>query len=253
MLLHHPIQQPLDKLIYSSDTTAVIPGSGANLSAERSLLAATGNADAGYFGGGGANPYFSTMDKITYSSDTTGAVPGAALSIPRGFHLGATGNPTAGYFGGGNAGPSYSGVVTTVDKVTYATDTTADVPSAALSVVKAGLSASGNLTHGYFSGGPSGSDSLTLIEKITFSADFTELVPGLNLAAPRTYHGATGNDIAGYHGSGNPAGPQISMDKINYSTDTSALIPSAAFTTGRRYIKGTSGRDNGIGSSPNII
>ena len=243
----------MDKLIYSSDTTAVIPGSGANLSAERSLLAATGNADAGYFGGGGANPYFSTMDKITYSSDTTGAVPGAALSIPRGFHLGATGNPTAGYFGGGNAGPSYSGVVTTVDKVTYATDTTADVPSAALSVVKAGLSASGNLTHGYFSGGPSGSDSLTLIEKITFSADFTELVPGLNLAAPRTYHGATGNDIAGYHGSGNPAGPQISMDKINYSTDTSALIPSAAFTTGRRYIKGTSGRDNGIGSSPNII
>ena len=240
----------MDKLTYSSDTTAVIPGSGANLSLARALLTATGNADAGYFGGGGGNPYFSTMDKITYSNDTTGAVPGAALTIPRGFHLGATGNPTAGYFAGGNAGPTYSGVVTTVDKVTYASDTTAAAPSAALSVVKAGLAASGNLTHGYFSGGPSGSNSLTLIEKITFSSDSRELVPGLNLAAPRTYHGATGNATAGYHGSGNPAGPQTSIDKINYSTDTSALIPSAAFTTGRRYITAASARDNGFSQPP---
>jgi hypothetical protein len=40
----------MDKVTYSSDTTAAVPG--ANLSVARSSLAATGNSTAGYFGGG---------------------------------------------------------------------------------------------------------------------------------------------------------------------------------------------------------
>jgi hypothetical protein len=41
----------MDKVTYSSDTTAAVPG--ANLSVARYGLAATGNSTAGYFGGGG--------------------------------------------------------------------------------------------------------------------------------------------------------------------------------------------------------
>ena len=40
----------MDKLTYSTDTTARIPG--ANLSQARHFLAATGNPSSGYFGGG---------------------------------------------------------------------------------------------------------------------------------------------------------------------------------------------------------
>ena len=69
----------MDKVTYSSDTTAAVPG--AFLSVARYSLAATGNSTAGYFGGGG--PARSTMEKVTYSSDTTAEVPGAFLSIGR--------------------------------------------------------------------------------------------------------------------------------------------------------------------------
>ena len=70
----------MDKVTYSSDTTAAVPG--ANLSVARYYLAATGNSNAGYFGGGGF-PLTTLMDKVTYSTDTTAAVPGAALSAAR--------------------------------------------------------------------------------------------------------------------------------------------------------------------------
>jgi hypothetical protein len=90
----------MDKVTYSSDTTAAVPG--AALSVARYALAATGNSTAGYFGGGGYPGPVSTMDKVTYSSDTTAAVPGAALSAARRY-LAATGNSTAGYFGGGRS------------------------------------------------------------------------------------------------------------------------------------------------------
>jgi hypothetical protein len=81
----------MDKVTYSSDTTAAVPG--AALSVARYYLAATGNSTAGYFGGGNPGPR-TTMDKVTYSSDTRAAVPGAALSAAR-YGLAATGNSTA--------------------------------------------------------------------------------------------------------------------------------------------------------------
>ena len=73
----------MEKVTYSSDTTAAVPG--AALSVGRRGIAATGNSDAGYFGGGlsPGSAIYSTMDKLTYSSDTTAEVPGAALSVAR--------------------------------------------------------------------------------------------------------------------------------------------------------------------------
>ena len=44
-----------------------------------------------------------------------------------------------------------------MDKVTYASDTTAAVPGANLSLARYGLAATGNSTHGYFGGGSPGS------------------------------------------------------------------------------------------------
>ena len=95
--------------------------------------------NTGYFGGGAPGPR-STMDKTTYSSDTTAAVPGANLSVAR-YGLAATGNSTHGYFGGGSNIPGPS-VRSTMDKVTYSSDTTAAVPGANLSVARSHLAAS---------------------------------------------------------------------------------------------------------------
>ena len=76
----------MDKVTYSTDTTAAVPG--ANLTVARRLPAATGNSTAGYFGGGTPGP-LSTMEKLTYSSETTAEVPGAALSDAR-YNLAAS-------------------------------------------------------------------------------------------------------------------------------------------------------------------
>ena len=75
----YPISSTMDKVTYSTDTTAEVPG--AALSDGRWRLAATGNSTAGYFGGG--LPSTSIMDKTTYSTDTTVAVPSAILSVAR--------------------------------------------------------------------------------------------------------------------------------------------------------------------------
>ena len=213
----------MDKVTYSSDTTAAVPG--ANLSAARSYAAATGTADAGYFGGEFLPSSVSTMDKTTYSSDTTAAVPGAALSSAR-HSATATGNTTAGYFGGGFPGPK-----STMDKTTYSTDTTAAVPGANLSSARYGTGATGNSTAGYFGGGAV-SIAISSVDKVTYSSDTTAAVPGANLSVKRAFHGATGNSTDGYFMCGDsfpaPTRYPTSVDKLSYSTETAAEVPGAA-------------------------
>jgi hydroxyethylthiazole kinase-like sugar kinase family protein len=79
----------MDKVTYSSDTTAAVPG--AFLSVARYILPQqeTQQQDTLVVVPG----VRSTMDKVTYSSDTTAAVPGAFLSVAR-YYLAATGNST---------------------------------------------------------------------------------------------------------------------------------------------------------------
>ena len=56
-----------------------------------------------------------------------------------------------------------------MDKTTYSTDTTAQVPGANLGAARYYLAATGNQTHGYFGGGQF--PYLTWMEKTTYSTD----------------------------------------------------------------------------------
>ena len=237
----------MDKVTYSTDTTLQVPG--ASLSAIKYSPAATGTSTAGYFGGGytsGGN--VSTMDKIDYATDTRlAAIPGAALSSVR-HYLAATGNSTNGYFGGGISGP---GPVSTMDKIDYATDTRlAAIPGASLSIARHGVAATGNSTNGYFGGGfPGSNPAASTMDKIQYSTD-TRLpaIPGANLSGARYVVGATGNSTAGYFGGGASPGPTVlsTMDKVNYSTDTTAASPGASLTVTRRYLAASSARANAL-------
>ena len=68
----------VDRVDYSNDTTAAVPG--ANLTAANSYLSATGNGLAGYFSLGAtpSTSYEVSVDKITYSTDTTAVLPSAS-------------------------------------------------------------------------------------------------------------------------------------------------------------------------------
>jgi len=255
----------MDKVTYSTDTTAAVPG--AFLSDGRSYLAATGNSESGYFGGGQPGPR-STMDKVTYSTDTTVAVPGAALSVARSY-LGATGNSGAGYFGGGS--------VTTMEKVTYASDTLVAVPGSFLTTARYGVAASSARANalpetittinpassspavrfndgtsatpntGYFGGGINFPAIFTTMNKVTYSSDTTTAVPGAALSVARFGAAATGNSTAGYFGGGGalPSPATFStMDKVTYSTDTTAAVPGAALSVARTRPAASSARAN---------
>ena len=228
------------KINYSTDTTITVPG--ANLSVARNELSATGSSAAGYFGGGGqGSPWFSTMDKLTYSLDTVAAVTTARLSTARGF-LAATGSSSAGYFGGGR-GLATPIIRSTMEKVTYVSDSIAIVPGAALSVARSQLAATGSATAGYFGGGSSPGPALySTMDKVTYSSDTRAAVPGAALISARYGVGATGSSISGYFGGGNDfgfPGAYSNMDKVTYSTDTTAAVPGAALSAPRADLAAT--------------
>ena len=76
-----------------------------------------------------------------------------------------------GYFGGGSPGP-----ISTMDKVTYSTETTVAVPSANLNSSASAVSATGNSSVGYFSGNNGE------MNKTTYSTDTTVYNPAANLS-----------------------------------------------------------------------
>ena len=117
----------MDKLTYSTDTTAALPA--ADLPQARQNLGATGNSSVGYFSGGNPGPR-SDVEKLNYSSDTIARVPGADLTLNL-HSMGSTGNPSSGYYGGGSPGDR-----TQVEKLSYSSETSARVPAADLSVAR---------------------------------------------------------------------------------------------------------------------
>ena len=239
----------MDKVTHSTETVVYTPG--ANLSNARRYPGATGNKDAGYFGGGrSSTTNFTTMDKITYSGDTTAAVPGANLSDAR-YSLNAVGNATDGYFTGGL--PSFS----LIDKITYSSDTTARLPGTNL-VNSSGIfghKGTGNSDVGYFGGGNSNNSPISTTQKITYSTDTTAAVPGGSLSAARYNAAATGNQTHGYFGGGSDyPSPNVYsiVDKLTYSSETTAATPSANLSTPRS--KHAAVADFGLLTpSPNII
>ena len=249
----------VDKITYSSDTTARIPG--ADLSGNRSNLTAVGNEGATYFAGGTPGP-LTSVEKLLFSTDTTSRIPSADLSVARYEMGGAAGNLTSGYVAGGQ--PGY----TVVDKITYSTDTAARVPGADLVLNnKLSFITTGNRLAGYYAGAGN-SPQESRVQKLTYSSESTSSLPsngylsstrgggggfssrenGLGGApsspASRFSDGAFETPNAGYFGGGNP-GPTSKIDKLSFSTETTANLPGANLSAGRKYMGAAGGTAQG--------
>ena len=202
----------LHRVTYSTDTTAAVPG--ANLVTGRNRMGAAGARSEGM-------TFFKAAATPTLSSSIPGSVP------------------NAGYFGGGVLAPGTR--VSTMDKCDFTTDTTTQIPAAAISTVRGYLAASSSTTAGYFAGGqiPSPTQRYSTVDKCTYSADTTARVPGANLSLARSSFAGTGTSVAGYLGGGNNAPFYSTMDKITYSSDTTAAIPGAALYIARNALAAT--------------
>ena len=180
---------------------------------------------AGWFGGGNQGGAASpTVYRVTYATDTATASTRGPLSSAASY-MAATGNFTYGWFGGGY-GDSAPGWRSTVQRITYATDTaTASVKGPLNSGPYTGIAATSTDTYGWFGGGYNSSVSpviyYTTVQRITFATDTATAGIRGPLATASGYLAAVGTSNNGWYGGGRIAGPSMStVQRITYATDT---------------------------------
>jgi hypothetical protein len=174
----------VDRINYASDTsTASIRGS---LSLARRELAATGNNNFGWFGGGQGNLGVggTTVDRIDFAADTGTA----SVSFDRRL-FSASGNNNYGWFISGRASGNPSGNTTRIDRIDYASD---------LVVASIRGSTPGRFSHasagsndfGWFGGGTFAIPAVTptaSVHRITYNSDTVASSSRGPLASARRY------------------------------------------------------------------
>ena len=128
----------VNRITFATDTaTSTVRGP---LSVARANLVGAGNATDGWFGGG----QLSTVQRITYATDTATASVRGPLSMAR-YGLAGAGNTTNGWFGGGLPAAAPGAYTSTVNRITYATDTATAVERGPLSSQAIYLAAAGGI------------------------------------------------------------------------------------------------------------
>jgi len=227
-----PTTATVDRIDFSNDfATASVRGA---LSLGRFYLAATGNSNYGWFGGGSIPAATATVDRIDFSNDNATTSVRGPLNAPAGRNsLAATGNSNFGWFGGG------APTVATVDRIDFSNDSISASPRGPLSSARYGLSATGNSNYGWFGGGATPT-IVPIVDRIDFSNDsLTALVRG-TLSSPRSQLAATGNSNYGWFGGGyNPSLPvrKSTVDRIDFSNDsaTASIRGSLSASPGKLY------------------
>ena len=221
----------IDRIDFSNDS--VDASSRGPLRLTRTALAATGNSNYGWFGGGSSPSTptrLSTVERIDFSNDSATASSRTLLNAPSGRdYLAATGNSNYGWFGGG-ATPT---TVATVDRIDFSNDSTTASPRGPLFTARSQLAATGNSNYGWFGGGSPG--PLATVDRIDFSNDSVGALIRGPLTRTRDRPGATGNSDYGWFGGGSASPPVSSVDRINFSNDsvTASLRGSFSASPGR--------------------
>jgi hypothetical protein len=151
-------------------------------------------------------------------------------------YLAAAGNDTDGWFGGGSPGP-----VSTVSRITYATDTATASVRGPLSSANRYLAAAGNQTDGWFGGG---FPNYSTVDRITYATDTATASVRGPLSVGRYKLAAAGNTTDGWFGGGQVSGlgDAVSIvDRITYATDTTTASVRGPLSLARNLLAAASG------------
>ena len=125
---------------------------------------------AGWYAAGGPNPTASTVQRMIFATDTATATIRGPLNGAN-YRMAGVGNFNYGWYAGGFNGNTL-GVYSTVERITYATDTaTASVrgPLASSTYWAAGT---GNTTDGWIGGGQVwASPPISTVQRFTYATD----------------------------------------------------------------------------------
>jgi hypothetical protein len=138
---------------------------------------------------------------------------------------------TAGWFGSGS-----------IDRITFATDTTTASVRGSLNNSTIVLGAAGTLDAGWFGGGTGGGApwySYAIVQRITYATDTATAAVRGSLAAPTRTVAASGNTTAGWFGGGynGPAGDPTVLSlvsRITYATDTATASQRGPLSLARK-------------------
>ena len=206
---------------------------------------------AGWITGGSTEPATTSMvQRITFATDTAYASVRGPLSA--GKYAGAGfGNFTYGWIVGGvNYSISPSGAVTTIDRITYATDTaTASSRGNTLYALRAGQAGAGDVTAGWFSGGfyapvPTLFQYWPYPQKITYATDTAtasqkgDLSVGIRSATAVTDGNTYGTTYCWVVGGLSSTGEVSLVQRITYANDTGTASIRGSLSSPQAYLGG---------------
>jgi len=253
-----PLRSTVDRIDYSNDTaTASVRGP---LSQEKYSSSASGNSNFGWFTGGHTNDNIidinfsiSTIDRIDYSNDLSTASIRGNLNQNRTNHS-IAGNSNYGWIAGGNLAVNDSPFFTSVERLDYSNDVSlTSFRSTSNDISGQGNSATGNNNFGYYhrANFPAGTNR-TDLQRIDYSNDLISPTLRGNLTLLITGRAASGNSNFGYFSGGSlvPAGyePNSSVERIDYSNDTTIASVRGPLSSARSSLAATS--SHSFGGSP---
>ena len=159
----------VNRITYTTDTDAA--STRGPLSAALNYLAGSGTNNYGYFGGGdgvgGGATNVSTVNRVDYANDTPTTSVRGPLSSAR-YLLGATTDSTTyGWYIAGYNNIAPTGELTTVDRITYATDTTTASVRGPVTQLMNAISGAGDSNYGWVAG----NYNFTVVNRITYATD----------------------------------------------------------------------------------
>lgn len=137
---------------------------------------------------------------------------------------------TAGWFGGGGI----PGASSTVQRITFATDTNTASVRGTLGVFRSQLAATGNFTNGWFGGGFASPGWSSTVQRITYATDTATAAAVGPLSLARYNLGATGTSTDGWFAGGEVPGSPVlvsTVDRITFAIDTATASTKGPLST----------------------
>ena len=140
---------------------------------------------------------------------------------------------TAGWLAGGKT-------VSTVNRITYATDTSTASVRGPLSSARYNPTGVSTLTYGWNAGGASSGVTLTTVDRITYATD-TDIASVRGPLSVNTYNAGSTSDgtTYGWIGGGFSNTPLSTVQRITYATDTATTTSRGPLSLARYGINGT--------------
>jgi hypothetical protein len=224
------------RITFVTDTNNGV--SRGSLSAARySIATVTDGTTNGWFAGGTQYPtMFSLVDRITYSNDTATATVRGPLSSSR-YGVIGVGTTDFGWITGGRlVAPPTLVTYSTVDRITFSTDSATASVRGSLTDPVYYHGGTGNSDFGYLTGGTGlSSAQKSSINRIQYTTDTATATIRGSFAGTRRTAAGTGTSAYGWFGGGYDSGSRNGrVDRIDYANDTNVAalrgaLPAAVY------------------------